>query len=126
MSGVEDRGQEAGMVAGAVVSVAGTAGGVASARRVACQWSGRRSLSRPAGVVGKRVSTSCRYAHGSTPSRWHVDVKLKSTAAVCPPRGDPTVNQFLRLCGPPHNRNYADPLIMRSRQGLCFRFRPTP
>jgi hypothetical protein len=28
-------------------------------------------LSCPAGVVGKRVSTSCRYAHGSTPRRWH-------------------------------------------------------
>jgi hypothetical protein len=25
-----------------------------------------------------------------------VDVKLKSTTAVWPPRGDPTVNQFLR------------------------------
>jgi hypothetical protein len=25
-----------------------------------------------------------------------VEVKLKSTAAVWPPRGDPTVNQFLR------------------------------
>jgi transposase len=36
-----------------------------------------------------------------------VDVRLNSTAAVCPPRGDPTVNQFLRLCGDPHNRkNY--------------------
>jgi hypothetical protein len=32
-----------------------------------------------------------------------VDVKLKSTAAVWPPRGDPTVNQFLRLCGAPQN-----------------------
>jgi transposase len=36
-----------------------------------------------------------------------VDVKLMSTAAVRPPRGEPTVSQFLRLCGPPHNRkNY--------------------
>jgi hypothetical protein len=36
-----------------------------------------------------------------------VDVKLKSTAAVWPPRGDPTVNQFLLLCGGLHNRkNY--------------------
>jgi hypothetical protein len=48
----------------------------------------------PDGVVGKRVSTSRRYAHGSTPKRWQVDVKLKSTAAVWPPRGEPTVNQF--------------------------------
>ena len=44
--------------------------------------------------MGKRVSTSCKYAHGSTPSRWHVDVKLKSTAAVWPPRGEPMLNQF--------------------------------
>jgi hypothetical protein len=33
-----------------------------------------------------------------------VDVKLNSTAAVWPPRGDPTVNQFLRLCRAPHHR----------------------
>jgi hypothetical protein len=33
-----------------------------------------------------------------------VDVKLNSTATVCPPRGEPTVNQFFRLCGPPHKR----------------------
>ena len=62
------------------------------ASRAGCQWSGSRSPSCPAGVAGKRVSTSCRYAHGSTPSRWQVDVKLKSTAAVWPPRGEPTVN----------------------------------
>src|SRR5262245_17059845 len=70
----------------------------------ACQRSGIKSGSRSAGGAGKRASTSCRYAHGSTPRRWQVDVKLKSTAAVSPPRGDPTVNQFLRLCGGPHNR----------------------
>src|SRR5260370_37416710 len=64
------------------------------ASRAAIQWSGRRSSSCPAGVVGMRVSTSCRPAHGSTPNRWHVDVKLKSTPAVWPPRGEPTVNHF--------------------------------
>jgi hypothetical protein len=70
------------------VSVAG-AGGVSSlASRAACQWSGRRSSSCRAGVAGKRVSTSCRYAHGSTPSRWHVDVKPKNTGAVRPPAAD--------------------------------------
>jgi hypothetical protein len=36
--------------------------------REACQWSSRRSLSCPAGVVERRVSTSFRYAHGSTPA----------------------------------------------------------
>jgi hypothetical protein len=30
--------------------------------RAACQWSGSRSLSCPAGVAGKRISTCCRYA----------------------------------------------------------------
>jgi hypothetical protein len=35
------------MVARAVVSVAGTVKGVLSAQRVACKWSGRRSLSCP-------------------------------------------------------------------------------
>src|SRR5262249_34968598 len=67
---------------GAGVWLAG-AGGIASlASRAACQWSGSRSPSCPAGLVGKRVSTSCRYVHGSTPGRWHVDVKLNGTAAV--------------------------------------------
>ena len=33
-----------------------------------------------------------------------MDVKLKSTAAVCPPRGEPTLNQFFLLCGGPHKR----------------------
>src|SRR5262245_25484072 len=59
-----------------------------------CQWSESKAASSTAGVIGKRVSTSCRYAQGSTPRRWQVDVKLMSTAAVCPLRGDPTVNQF--------------------------------
>jgi len=98
-----------------VVLVACASGVAVLAWRPACQRSGRRSPSCPASVVGNRVSTSCRYAHGSTPNRWHVEVKLKSTAAVWPPRGEPTVNQFLRLCGGPHKRNYAEPLIMRSR-----------
>src|SRR5206468_9640118 len=92
--GRDGRGQEADSAAGAGVSLADAGGVVTLASRAACQWSGSRSPSCPAGVVGKRVSTSCRYAHGSTPSRWHVDVKLKSTAAVWPPRGEPTVNQF--------------------------------
>jgi hypothetical protein len=43
----------------------------------------------------------CRYAHGSTPNRWHVDVKLKSTAAVWPPRGDRAVNQFFTASSNP-------------------------
>jgi hypothetical protein len=58
--------------------------------RAVCQWSGSRSASCPTGVVGSRVRTSCKYAHGSTPRRWHVDLKLISTAAVWPPRGNPT------------------------------------
>ena len=54
------------------------AGGVAIlAWRAACQWSGSRSPSCPASVTGKRISASCRYAQGSTPSRRHVDVKPK-------------------------------------------------
>jgi hypothetical protein len=65
---------------------------IVAATRAACQRSGSRASAWSAGVAGKRVSASCRYAHGSTPRRWHVEVKLKSTAAVCPPRGDPTVN----------------------------------
>jgi hypothetical protein len=42
--------------------------------RAARQASGSKAASSPVGVAGKRVSTSCRYAHGSTPCRWHVDV----------------------------------------------------
>src|SRR5262249_13190624 len=91
----EGRGQEADS-AGGVRTPAAAAGGVATlAWPATCQWSGKRSPRCPVGIVGKRVSTSRRYAHGSTPRRWHVDVRLNSTAAVWPPRGDPTVNQFL-------------------------------
>src|SRR5262245_57239239 len=64
--------------------------------RAACQRSGSNAASSPAAIAGKRVRTSCRYAHGSMQRRWHVDAKLMSTAAVWPPRGEPTVNQFLR------------------------------
>jgi hypothetical protein len=31
----------------------------------------------PAGIAGKRVSTSFRYALGSMPKRWQIDVKLE-------------------------------------------------
>src|SRR5262249_1071400 len=86
--------QEGDSAEGVKVSVADAGGHAISARRALCQSSGSRSPTGPAGVASKRVRTSCRYAHGSTPRRWHVDVKLKSTAAVCPPRGEPTVNQF--------------------------------
>jgi DNA helicase-2/ATP-dependent DNA helicase PcrA len=37
-----------------------------------------------------------RYGQSATPRRWHVDVKLNNTAAVWPPCGEPTNNQFLR------------------------------
>src|SRR5262249_1264447 len=90
------QGQEADSAEHVVVSSAGAGWITPLAWRVACQRSGRRSPSCPARVTDSRASTSCRYAHGSTPSRWHVDVKLNSTAAVWPPRGDPPVNQFLR------------------------------
>jgi hypothetical protein len=43
---------------------------------------GKELAQWPPGAAGKRVSTSRRYAHGSTPGRWHVDVKLMSTAGV--------------------------------------------
>jgi hypothetical protein len=43
--------------------------------RDACHRSGSNSPSCPAGIVGKRVSMSCKYGHGSTPSRWYVGVK---------------------------------------------------
>lgn len=49
--------------AGQCASVAG--GGVWAAN----QRSGSRSGRAVAAVVGKRVSTSCKYAHGSTPKR---------------------------------------------------------
>jgi len=80
--GRNGQGQEAESVEEILVSVAGADGVAVLASRAACQRSGRRSPSCSAGVVGKRVSTSCRYAHGSTPNRWHEDVKLKSTAAA--------------------------------------------
>ena len=75
----------------------GVGGGVADRDRcAACQRSGSNSSSCPVGVLGKRLSTSCRYDHGSTASRLHVEVKLISTAAVRPPCGEPTNNQFFR------------------------------
>src|ERR1700716_1571017 len=42
----------------------------------ACQRSGSRAGSCSGVVVGRRVRTSVKYAHGSTPSRRQVDVKV--------------------------------------------------
>ena len=85
----DDAGEEVGVVGAGADAVAVADG------RAACQWSGKYALRSPA-AVGKRVKTSCSYAHGSTPRRRHVDAKLSSTAAVAPPRGEPTNSQFLR------------------------------
>ena len=60
---------EAGLAAEVVLSVEFPGGITGLDLHAACQWSGRRSPSCPAGSVGKRVSTSCKYAHGSTPIR---------------------------------------------------------
>src|SRR5262249_60110986 len=51
-SGVQGPRSESRHGSKAVVSVAGTAGGAASTRRIRFQWSGRRSRSCPADVVG--------------------------------------------------------------------------
>jgi hypothetical protein len=63
------RGQQAESAGGVLESIAGDGGIALWAWRAAFQRSGRRSPSCPAGVVGKRVSTSCGYAHGSMPRR---------------------------------------------------------
>ena len=63
---------------------AGADGG--TARRRFCKNSARCSV----GVLGNRFNTSCRYAQGSTPRRWQVDMKLYKTAAVRPPFAEPT------------------------------------
>ena len=48
-----------------------------------------------AGCVGRRSSTSRRYANVSMPRCLHVAVKLNSTAAVLPPLSLPTNNQLI-------------------------------
>ena len=83
--------------------------------RSACQRSGNNSSIRRAGWVLIRSSTSRRYACGSIPRSLHVVHRLIRTAAVSPPLSLPTNSQFFRLCGAPHNRNYAGLKIMRSR-----------
>src|SRR5262249_20298475 len=74
----KSRVQEADSAEGVVLSATGAGGLAILDLHAACQWSGSRPPSCPTGVVGKSVSTSCRYAHGSTPRRWQVDVKLNS------------------------------------------------
>jgi hypothetical protein len=65
-------------------------------------------------VVGRRVSTSVSQASGSWPLAFAVASRLMMAAARLPAVSEPANNQFLRLCGAPHNRNYAKHSIMQS------------
>jgi hypothetical protein len=70
-------------------------------------------------AVGMRAHSSqdiTQVAEGSIPSSWQVAHRLIRVAAVRPPSSLPAKSPFFRLCGDPHNRNYADPKIMRSRR----------
>ena len=58
--------------------------------------SGRNESSWLTGVAAIRVSTSRRYANGSTLCRWQVAMRLKRTAAVFPPLSEPQKSQFFR------------------------------
>ena len=57
---------------------------------------------------------SFSHVQGFIANCWQVAVKLASVASRWPPRSLPKKSQFLRLCGAPHNRNYAQFRIMRS------------
>jgi hypothetical protein len=61
------RGQDADSAERVTISAAGAGGFAVLAWRAACQWSGSRLPRCPPGVLGKRVSTSCRDAHGRGP-----------------------------------------------------------
>ena len=63
-----------------------------------------------------RESTSWNQANGSTFTSSQEATKLRSTAAVLPPRSLPKNVQLLRLCTRAHKRNYAQPGIMFSWQ----------
>ena len=68
----------------------------ARACRAACQRCGSSSAKPSAGCVGRRSSTSRRYAKVLMRRCLHVAVKLNSTAAVWPPLSLPRNNQLIR------------------------------
>ncbi len=99
LAGMEPRWKEQAQVGDALPALlfsGGVGDGAGLARCSAFQRSGNSASSPPLAVVGKRVSTSCKYAHGSTSSRLHVEVKLIITAAIAPPCGEPMNSQFFR------------------------------
>jgi hypothetical protein len=77
-------------------------------------FAGVRSRTSFIGCVVIRSSTSRRYSKGFFLCRRHDAIKLDRIAAALPPRSLWYRSQFFRLCGAPHNRNYAESVVMRS------------
>jgi hypothetical protein len=61
-----------------------------------------------------RRSMSSKYSQGLSPQALQDWISPKKSAVARPPRSLPANNQFFLLCGAPHNRNYADSVIMWS------------
>jgi hypothetical protein len=74
-----------------------------------------------AGLAASCVNTSVRYTHGFNACCFADAHRLISTAALGSPPSPPINNQFLRLCGDPHNRNYDEmpKVCPRRRSAAC-------
>ncbi len=82
---------------------------------VRCHRCGSSSAMRLFGWVGRRLSTSLMYAHGSCPSMRADWIRLITAAARWPARRLPANSQLLRSCEASHDRNKANSTFMRSR-----------
>ena len=71
-----------------------------------------------------RASTSLNQANGSTLTSSQEAMKLRSTAAVWPPRSLPKNVQLDLLCTRVHKRSYAQSLIMCSPLLVLLRAYP--